>query len=631
MLSKEQILELESRHHEVIYTKDHLERVISKMGFEEVYFDVETKGLDWLSPLLGISLYDCETSAFVVIESFGVEGLSISEAKSVLDPYFEKINGIAHNGKFDLLVLDSFGFKLPKLVYDTMLAVYVYDVNLKKNLEERLSEDLGWNKKTFTEIMKEYLGSKRSVRWESIKWNKETVELLARYSCEDVIGTKLLYDYYKPLVEKAGVDKVLSKIEVPLAVVLKDMKKCGVSIDVDLLHSMSKDIKVRLKQLEESIYKEAGAIFNLNSPKQKSEILFDKLGLPTYGLTDTGNYSTDVHVLNRLAGEGYEIAKLMVKYSELNKLSSNYIDGIPKLVCSDGKLRGDFNSAGARTGRMSSSNPNLQNQPNNSEFPIRDSFIPSEGKKLIVLDWSQIELRMMAHVSGDEKFCTAFRRGDDIHKFVADSLHISRKDAKIVNFGVLYGMGPNSLSGFLGISKEEASSIIQNYEFTYSGFSLWKNKIESFARNNGYVRNIFGRIRKLPDATSRAKQKEYFAALRQSVNTAIQGAAADLLKIDLVKMHQVIKDKDLKCNMLMVVHDEFIAEADVNVPGRLYHLEECFDTIKDIMENNVVLSVPVIAEGKVCDKWGDMKNDDYISLLDRPKISITDLIAFGLC
>jgi DNA polymerase-1 len=368
-------------------------------------------------------------------------------------------------------------------------------------------------------------------------------------------------------------------------------------------------------------------VFNMNSPKQKAEVLFDKLKLPQTKATKSGGRSTDAAVLEDLAERGYEIAQHMVDYSTLQKLDSGYIKAIPRLINEDGRLRCDFNSGGTKTGRFSSSNPNLQNQPNNDDYPIRASFIPADGYDLAGADYSQIELRMMAHAAQDRKLMDAFWNGEDIHGRVARDLGIPRKGAKVVNFGVLYGMGPDKLARTLGISSKEAASIVTGYESTYRGYARWKENTETFATKHKYVKTIFGRIRRLPDASNPRNRTAYFAALRQGVNTVIQGSSADLMKIAMCKVYNRFKRDNLDAHILLTVHDELLIEAS-NA-----HIVEAYEVLVNEMESAVKLTVPIIAEGKICTNWSQMKDDDYVNPVEDykftrilPSLISTDII-----
>lgn len=316
-----------------------------------------------------------------------------------------------------------------------------------------------------------------------------------------------MYYHYRPKLDGDAM-WVLENIEMPLVNILRDMKIRGVLIDVPFLRSLGEVVDVKLAELREAIYAEAGCVFNLQSSPQKQNILYDKMGLPVLKATKSGGRSTDSDVMEMLADKGYKIAEYFVKYSEIQKLNSGYIQSIPALVDRHNVLRGDLNSNGTKTGRFSSQNPNLQNQPNNHDFPIRRAFIPRPGMVFLNYDYSQLELRVMAHVSQDKHFLEVFRNGEDPHGDVARRLGIPRRGAKVVNFGVLYGMGSEKLAKTINVSTKEADKIINvDYLRTYAGFAAWKVQTENFVKRHGFVKNIFGRIRRLPNATKGASRK----------------------------------------------------------------------------------------------------------------------------
>jgi DNA polymerase-1 len=594
----------------IISSKESFEQYLSTVE-DLLVFDTETTGLKINSNLLGISLYDTvRNPVFIPTNTYFGQGLSIKDIVDVCNRHFPRLKGIAHNCKYDLIVLKVNGISDINVVADTMIMVHTYNPDLQQNLETRIEEDFGYSKQTFSEII--------GKSWEKIDWKKDVkngiikLEQLAEYACEDVFYTYELYKKYKVLLEKDNLQKVHEKIEIPIAYVLRDMFIDGVYVDVDLLHSMGERVEKELSNLMKKIHDEAGCVFNINSSKQKAEVLFDKLRLPCNKQTKKGARATDTAVLEELAEKGYAIAKYMVEYSELQKLNSGYIQAIPRMVDADGRLRCNFNSCGTKTGRFSSNNPNLQNQPNNNKFPVRAAFRAPQGYKLIVLDYSQIELRMMGHASQDKLFTKAFFDKVDIHQKVANDLGIDRKGGKTINFAVLYGLGPENLSKKLNISVERAKQIIKSYYDTYTGYASWKERTENFAKRNGYVRNLFGRIRRLPDAFSDNKAL-YFGALRRSVNTIIQGSSADLIKLAMIAIHREFKKRNLDARLLLQVHDELVAEAHESCAV------EAYEIMVHLMENVVPLTVPIVAEGLICDTWADAKDDNYENQYEKLK------------
>lgn len=593
----------------IVNTQEEIEYFLNST--EHLAWDSETTGVVYGSRILGISFYSKElnNSIFIPNGEFFEGGLTIKSIRDALQSLPTK-KGIAHNSKFDWNIFSYWKMPTPIKWQDTCLMCHAYNPDNLKKLETRVKEDLGVDKQTFESL----IGKK----WHRIDWSKEAEELLptlAEYACEDVYYTYKLYEYYKPFFEEdEKLKNLLEKIEYPLVGVLVSMYQKGITIDVPILNKMEGVIALEKERLTDEIYTKSGCVFNLNSGVQKAEVLFDTLGYPPIKATKGGARSTDSSVLEELAAKGYEVPKYLLEYSEINKLDSGYVKSIPELVDIDGRLRCNFNSDGTKTGRFSSNNPNLQNQPNNKKFPIRRSFVAGRGNKLLIADYSQIELRVMAHVSKDERFCNAFNNGEDIHGAVASDLGIERKHAKIVNFGVLYGMGYQKLAGSLGVSERAAKEIIENYESTYTGYYEWKTRTEKIAQRKGEIRTLFGRVRRLPDAST-SKSYLLYAALRQSVNTVIQGSAADIIKLAMIKLHNEWREKDIPAYLLLQVHDELVCEAENK------YAEEAYDTMKRCMEDVVKLIIPLEVDGKICTDWSQMKDDTFKTLYGQKLIN----------
>jgi DNA polymerase I len=523
---------------------------------------------------------------------------------------------VGHNVKYDKGVFEANGFKVPTYVRDTMLHVYVHDSDEIKNLEYRVKHDLGYEKKKLKEwltpeavkALKWVKGGAWPASWDNDTWKYLPLETLAEYASEDAYWTDQLDDLYKIKVEQKKVVKIHDKIELPLTEVLKDMKKWGVSIDMPKLLSFDEPARKQLAETEKKIHKMANCTFNLNSPKQVAEVLYGRMKYKCKSMTKGGSEATGKNALKELKViQGAEIAGLMLEYSSLSKLYSGFIKAIPGRVSDDGRLRCDFNSEGARTGRFSSSNPNLQNQPNVTKFPmfpIRETFIPAIGYKFIVLDWSQIELRVAAHLSQDPRLMQAFIDGRDIHQEVADSLGITRKDAKAVNFGILYGLGALSLALYAEVSLDYSKNMLANYKETYRDLIAWEEWIQNGAKIRGEVRTMFGRVRPLKGVFSKSAEI-YHGAMRQAVNTMIQGTCADLMKIGMLKIHNWILRNGIDARILLTVHDELVIEARADIANDVYW------KVKHMMENLTPMKVPIIAEGKICDNWAQGKDDSF--------------------
>lgn len=574
-------------------------------------FDWETSGLEHDAIPLGLALHQQGSNpVFVPIDYFFSRGLPMEEVARLCNKHFRRLQLIAHNAKFDSMINAMNGIKDMNcnIIADTLVMIHLYDPALDKKLETRVKADFGYEKETFDKIC--------GKKWDKINWSADAdslLEPLAGYAGEDTYWeTKIYYKYKRLLDEDAW--RVLRKIELPMLEVLRDAKMRGVQMDINLLKEMGSVVDVHLEKCVNEIYEEAGCVFNLNSPKQKQEVFFDKMGLPVISKTKTGSPSTDAGTAEEWAIMGFEIGKRLTKYSELNKLNTGYIQAIPNLVDDTNVLRGDINSCGTKTGRCSSSNPNLQNQPNNKDFPIRCAFVPRPGYVFINRDYSQLELRVMAHMSKDVHFTACFQNGEDPHGDVAKRLGISRKGAKVVNFGVLYGMGPDKLAYTIDVPVETAKKIITvDYMDTYYGFAKWKKQTERFAEKNGYVKNLFGRIRRLEAATKgpHANKKLYYSALRQSVNTIIQGTGADIVKLANIEAVKQLRKANLDCHFLLQVHDELLFEV------RIDQMLEAEYIITKAMEETVKLDVPLTTDGKILLNWGEMKDDGVISVPDR--------------
>lgn len=571
-------------------------------------FDWETTGLDFDAIPLGLSLHQRGSNpVFAPVNYFFDKAIPMEDLADICNTHFRRLRLIAHNAKYDSMINVMNGIKDENcnIVADTLVMIHLFDPELEKQLEKRVELDFGYKKKTFDEIC--------GMKWPKINWARDgnkLLELLAGYAGEDTYWETKMYYKYKPLLDEDAW-RIHDRIEMPMVRILRDAKIRGVQINVPLLKEMAANVTPMLKQYMDEIYDTAGCVFNLNSPKQKKEVFFEKMKLPIISYTKTGAPSTDAKTYEEWADMGIEIGEKLQKFSELEKLNNGYIKAIPELVDDNNVLRGDINSCGTKTGRCSSSNPNLQNQPNNHDFPIRCAFVPRPGYVFINYDYSQLELRVMAHMSKDKHFTEVFMNGEDPHGDVARRLNIPRKGAKVVNFGVLYGMGPDKLARTLDIPSEQARRIIQvDYMTTYSGFAKWKEATENFAKKYGYVKNLFGRVRKLGEATKSSfarDNKKFYSALRQSVNTIIQGTGADIVKLATIAMCREFEKRGLDAHFLLQVHDEVLIEARID---QMFEIEK---VVIDCMENTTKLDVPLQVDGKILTNWGEMKDDDVVS------------------
>lgn len=499
----------------------------------------------------------------------------------------------------DLKALDfcagNVGWELGNTARDTMLAAYLLDPDKKDfSLRNVTHEQLGYE-----------LGAEAS---EMLLVGDERPQQL----CEKALATLKICQAQLPLLEKQGLLELLDRVEVPLVRVLADMEREGVRVDVDLLKQMSGEFLEEIESLTEKIHEHAGEEFNLNSPKQLSHILFEKLGFPARQKKGkAGHFSTGVEVLEHLA-EHHEIARFILEYRELSKLRNTYLEALPKLVNPrTGRIHTSYNQMVAATGRLSSSNPNLQNIPIRSKLGrrIRKAFVPRPGFSILSADYSQIELRVMAHLSQDPVLLEAFNQGEDIHErtarevfgaLVDTDLSEMRRRAKVINFGIIYGLSAFGLSKSLKISRSEAQDYIDGYFERYSGVRTWSNSTLEEAEQNGCVKTLFGRIRQVPEIKSRNWNQREFAR-RIAINAPIQGTAADLMKMAMVAIHERIERENFFSKLTMQVHDELVFEVYDEEIERLSRL------VEKEMEGVWELSVPLKVDLSVGPSWYEAK------------------------
>ncbi len=421
-----------------------------------------------------------------------------------------------------------------------------------------------------------------------------------------------LEEVLSPRLVEMALSRVYEDIELPLLPVLADMERTGIRVNPAKLRELSLDMEKQLADVTARIYAAAGTEFNINSPKQLGEVLFERLNLPAAKRTrKTGGYSTDQAVLEELAAS-YDLPRMILEYRQVAKLKSTYVDSLPSLIDPEtGRIHTFFNQTGTATGRLSSSEPNLQNIPVRTDLGrrIRGAFIPEPGGVFLSADYSQIELRVLAHLSGDEVLNAAFRENEDIHERTAREVFGTaagedraeyRRRAKVINFGILYGLSAYGMAQRLGIPREEAQTIIDAYFERYKGVRAWLDRTLEEVRKTGEVRTLFGRTRPIPDIHSKDFTKRQFAE-RTAVNSPIQGTAADLIKIAMIRIHRSVREKGLAAKLLLQVHDELVLE----LPPE--ELEEVRKLVRLEMENAAPLSVPLVADSYVADNWMDLK------------------------
>jgi DNA polymerase I len=514
------------------------------------------------------------------------------------------VKKVAQNAKYDLLVLRKAGITVRGLVFDPMLASYVLDPGRRSHgLDALALEVFGHRMIPYDEVT----GKGKN----QITFDRVPVDAATTYSAEDADFTLRLYEHFAPLVERAGAGPLLDGIELPLVTVLADMEWAGMSIDLDWFASLKERFTSERQRVEKQIYESAGETFNINSNPQLRVILFEKLGLPVKKKTATGP-STDASVLQELAEEGHELPALLMEYRELFKLEGTYLDTLPTLVDPrDQRIHTTFNQTVAGTGRLSSSDPNLQNIPIRRELgrAIRRGFVAAPGTKLLAADYSQIELRLLAHLSQDPAFLSAFRAGGDIHKQTASIIFgvpvdmvtgEMRARAKTINFATIYGQGARALSLQLKITFAEAKEFIATYFERFSGIRTFLDSQVAHARELGFVQTIFGRKRFIPEVNDRNFNTRAFGE-RMAQNSPLQGSAADLIKIAMLKIADRLPRDGHGARMLLQVHDELVFE----VPS------DAIDVVRSLvvheMEHAATLSVPLVVATGIGDNWLDAK------------------------
>ena len=566
---------------------------------DEICFDTETTGIDANdAELVGLSFSVKPGEAFYV--PCPADDKRTREILAYFDSLFadKKKIWIGQNTKYDLLMLKWYNVEIKGELFDTMLAHYVIEPDGKRSMDVLSEKFLGYEPVHIEELIGKKGKTQGSMR-------DADIEKIKEYAGEDADITLQLKNVFVPLLKSKEVEKVFNEVENPLVKVLVDMEYEGIKVDVDFLNDYSKELEKDAKKAEESVYKQAGVRFNLASPKQLGEVLFDKLKLDSSAKkTKTGQYQTGEDVLLKLAVKGHQIVDDILTFRELTKLKSTYVDALPQLINKKtGRVHTSYAQAVAVTGRLSSNNPNLQNIPVRTERgrEIRKAFIPRDSTHtLLSADYSQIELRIVAAISGDKNMCAAFAKGTDIHTVTAarvynvpenDVTKEMRYKAKSVNFGIIYGQGAFGLADNLGISRAEAKEIIDNYKKQFPGIQKYMDDTINFARENGYVETLMGRKRWLRDINSANFTVRGFAE-RNAINSPIQGTAADMIKLAMQKVHATMKKEKMQSKMLLQVHDELVFDALKS------EVKELKPLILENMQSAMLLphNVPVIAE-----------------------------------
>jgi DNA polymerase I len=562
-----------------------------------VCFDTETTGLDALNAeLVGLAISYEKGKGFYIPFPENQE-----EAQHLIEkfrPFFENenIEKIGQNLKYDLKILANYGIQVKGKLFDTMIAHYLINPDMRHNMDVLSETYLNYSPKSIETLIGKKGKNQLSMR-------DVPLENIKEYAVEDADITFQLKQHFQPILEKVGTKKLFDEIEIPLVQVLADMEAEGINLDVNFLLNMSVDMQKEIENFEQKIYEIAGEKFNLASPKQLGDILFDKLkiGGAKQKKTKTGQYATGEEILSYLVNE-HEIVRYILEWRQMVKLQSTYIDALPNQVdAKTGRVHTDYMQTVAATGRLSSNNPNLQNIPIRTERgrQIRKAFIArDENHTLLAADYSQIELRIIAALSGEENMIKAFQNGEDIHKSTAAKVFNvaleevtkeQRSHAKTVNFGIIYGVSAFGLSNQTNLSRSESAALIDAYYKTYPRLKAYIQEQIDFARNNGYVQTVLGRRRYLKDINS-ANAVVRGGAERNAVNAPIQGSAADIIKIAMINIHKKLVEEKWQSKMLLQVHDELVFDVHNS------ELEKIKPLIQQEMENAFQLAVPLVVE-----------------------------------
>jgi len=567
---------------------------------DSVCFDTETTGLNPLTAeIVGLSFsWEAHKGYYVYI--------NLGDEQRVIDffkPFFsnDNVGKVAQNIKYDINVLLKYGVEVKGKLFDTMLAHYLLQPDMNHNMNF-LSETY----LNYRPISIESLIGKKGKNQKTMR-EVEKSELV-KYAAEDSDVTWQLMQKFTPLLDQKEVRALFEKIEMPLVPVLSTMENNGISLNSSTLKELSVDLESEIKKLEELVFEQAGEVFNLSSPKQLGVVLFENMKIDEkVKKTKSGQYSTSEETLQKLAGK-HSIIDNILEFRQLKKLKSTYVDALPELVNeSTNKIHTTYSQAVAATGRLSSVNPNLQNIPIKTEKgrKVREAFIPSEGNELYAADYSQVELRLMAEMSGDKNMVEAFRNGHDIHTATASKVfNVSmqavdremRNKAKMVNFGIIYGISAFGLSQRLNIKRKEAKELIDGYFATYPGVKQFMDDSIDRAREKGYVETIFKRKRLLKDINSKNAVVRGYAE-RNAINAPIQGSAADIIKVAMINIHQEMVSSQLKSKMILQVHDELVFDV---VPSEKNQIEQI---ALEQMKNAVKTSVPLEVEGAFGLTW----------------------------
>ncbi len=596
----------------IVQDEASLEACVNELKMaKQIAFDTETTGLDpMLSELVGISLAaDPGRGYYIPVGHEKGTQLGLDQIRKALQPILTdlKIEKVAHNAKFDLVVLQQAGFQVTPISFDTMVAEWLINPT---------SRNLGLKAQAYTRLgvqmteIEELIGKGKN----QITMAQVPIEKAALYAAADAVMTlKLVKPMTQDLVTHVA-DRLYLELENPLIPILADMEEAGISLDGDLFETFSAELTVEVDRLTEQACLLAGEVFNLNSTQQLSDILFEKLALEPPDRsrkTSSGKYSTSAEVLESMRGL-HPLVDIILEYRELSKLRSTYVDALPTQVNpKTGRVHTTFNQTGTVTGRIASQNPNLQNIPIRTELgrKVRQGFIAAPGHKLLAVDYSQIELRIVAHMAQDQAMIKAFKEGQDVHAATAAAIEDvplgevtkqQRRHAKAINFGLIYGMSPFGLTRTTDLTLAEAENFVKEYFREFPGVKKWLDNTRLEATRQGYVETLLGRRRYFPALASGTSYTIRQRMEREAINAPVQGTAADIIKLAMIRLPEAIKKAGLKTRMILQVHDELIFE----VPES--ELEEATKLVTQVMESALELSVPLLTEARVGHNWAEL-------------------------
>ena len=599
----------DSTDYSVVDTKEKLEALVAELSGAECFaFDTETTGLDPMkAELVGLSFSTAPGKGwYVPVAHQEGEQLPLEEVLPALRPVLESpsMGKTAHNANYDLTVLANHGVKVANVDFDTMVAAHLMGrkaIGLKNLALQVLDVEM--------EEITGLIGTGRK----QITFDKTPIDRAAVYSAKDSDVTGRLRTFFDPQLKRAGIWELLTDVEMALVPVLVDMQRNGIGLNVGSLHEMSRDLAQHLRRVEQAIYDSVGHTVNINSPQQLSDLLFNELQLPKTKRTKTGGYTTDAGALEGLRG-AHPVIDGVLEYRQLSKIKSTYVDSLPELINPrTGRIHTSYNQTGSSTGRVSSSDPNLQNIPVRTELgrQVRRAFVAENVPEwtLVSADYSQIELRVLAHLSQDAALLEAFNRGEDIHSATGALMYDvpietvtsdMRRISKVLNFGVIYGLSPFGISQQTEFSPDEGQKFIDNYFSKYPGIRDYLDSVKQQAREDGYVSTPLGRRRYIPEIhASNFNVRQ--GAERAAVNMPIQGGAADIMKLAMIRVHKKLNESGLRTRLLLQVHDELMFEAPMD------EVDAATDLALEEMSNAMDMSVPLKVDVKTGHNWGDLE------------------------